>query len=287
MNLPYDLFALDVDGTLLNSRNELPEANRAALHRAHQAGLKISLCTGRSLAEANQVLDALGLDLDAGIFVFGAIITDLVTGKTIARTAMSPALADRLAAHFTARGYPLLVLYDVFEAGVDYEFVLGEKNLAAYRLWLKLSPTQIRQSAVWKPSAIAPVRIGVIDTPADIARTVGDLRAAFLPEELKFNAIYAPNYGLHVVECFAPQVNKWYGISNLCTSLGISGSRVLALGDDVNDVEMIARAGLGVAMGNAVEAVRAVARLTVATNDQCGVADLVDRLLGGRVPSAV
>ena len=56
-----------------------------------------------------------------------------------------------------------------------------------------------------------------------------------------------------MLECFAPQVNKWHGIEQLCQFLGISGSRVLALGDDVNDVEMIARAGLGVAMGNAVD----------------------------------
>jgi hydroxymethylpyrimidine pyrophosphatase-like HAD family hydrolase len=60
---------------------------------------------------------------------------------------------------------------------------------------------------------------------------------------------------------------------------------VVALGDDVNDVEMIARAGLGVAMGNAVEPVRAAARLQVAVNDDCGVAELIDRLLTGQVPA--
>jgi hydroxymethylpyrimidine pyrophosphatase-like HAD family hydrolase len=59
---------------------------------------------------------------------------------------------------------------------------------------------------------------------------------------------------------------------------------VVALGDDVNDVEMIARAGLGVAMGNAVEGVRAVARLHVKSNDSGGVAELLDRLLAGHVP---
>lgn len=284
MSLPYQLLALDVDGTLMNSRNELPEANRAALHRAHEAGLRISLCTGRSLTEAQGVLDAIGLDLDAGIFVFGAIISDLADGRTICRTPLPLDLADRLAEHFQSRGYPLLVLYDRAEAGIDYQLVHGERNLAAYEAWVKVTPTRLERVDAWRPGPHQPVRIGIIDDPAHIRGSVTTLEKAFSREEIKFNAIYAPNYGLHVVECFAPEVNKWFGIEQLCRAWGIPGARVVTLGDDVNDVEMIARAGLGVAMGNAVEAVRASARLQVADNDSCGVADLVDRLLAGRVP---
>ncbi|MEP0844704.1 MAG: HAD-IIB family hydrolase [Phycisphaerae bacterium] len=284
MELPYRLLALDVDGTLVNSRNELSEANRAALHRAHQAGLKITLCTGRSLIETAAVLDALGLDLDAGIFVFGAIITDLATRSTLIRSAFSEELAARVAAHFRSRGHPLLVLYDSTQTGIDYQLVAGEKNLSAYEAFLRMSPARAERLADWKPLPFPPVRIGVIVSPEQIERTVADLRAEFPPERLRFNAIYAPNYRVHVVECFPPRVNKWQALVRLADRMGIPPSRVAALGDDVNDVEMIARAGLGVAMGNAVESVREVARLRVASHDEDGVADLVDRLLAGDVP---
>ena len=108
---------------------------------------------------------------------------------------------------------------------------------------------------------------------------MGEVRAEFPPQAAKINAIYAPNYGFHVVECFAPQVNKWHGISTLCDRLGIPGAQVVAVGDDVNDVEMIAQAGLGVAMGNAVEAVRAVASRQVPDNNDCGLAVLLEDLL--------
>lgn len=268
----------------MNSRNELPPAHREALHRAHEAGLRISLCTGRSLVEARTVLDQIGLDLDAGVFVFGSIVTDLAAGRTLARTPLSEELTGRLVDHFQSRGYPLLVLFDPTETGFDYLFVHGERNLAAHEAWLKVTPATVERTDAWRPLPCHPVRLGVVDDPAHIAGTVAELRAAFPPDQLKFNPIYAPNYGLHVVECFAPEVNKWHGISQLCALWGMEGSQVVTLGDDVNDVEMIARAGLGVAMGNAVEAVRAAARLQVASNDADGVADLVDRLLSGRVP---
>ncbi|HOB73179.1 MAG TPA: HAD-IIB family hydrolase [Phycisphaerae bacterium] len=285
MNLPYQLLALDVDGTLMNSRNELPEANRLALRRAHDAGLKISLCTGRSLTEARAVLDAIGLDLDAGIFVFGAIVSELPAGRTLARAPLPPELADSVLHFFQSRDFPVLILYDVAEAGVDYHLIPGRRNMEAYQAWARRSPTRVEQVDGWGPGSHLPLRIGVIDDPAHIDETMAELSSAFPPSALKFNAIYAPNYRLHVVECFAPHVNKWFGIQKLCDSLSIPGSQVVALGDDVNDVEMIARAGLGVAMGNAVEPVRAAARLQVAVNDDCGVAELIDRLLTGQVPA--
>lgn len=284
MNLPYELLALDVDGTLMNSRNELPERNRQALHRAHQAGLKISLCSGRSLSEARTVLDAIGLDLDAGIFVFGAIINELPTGRALARTPLPAGLTAKLLQFFQSHGFPILMLYDAAEAGIDYHLIPGRRNMQAYDTWAALTPARLERGEAWQPGTCLPLRMGVIDDPDHVAETLAALKAAFSSSEVKFNAIYAPNYRLHVVECFAPQVNKWHGIQQLCQSLGIPGSRVITLGDDINDVEMIARAGLGVAMGNAIEPVRAVARLQVAHNDACGVAELVDLLLTGRVP---
>lgn len=284
MNLPYRLLALDVDGTLMNSRNELSAAHRAALHRAHDAGLKISLCTGRALAETRTVLDAIGLDLDAGIFVFGAIITELPGGRTLRRSPIPPALADRLVRFFQAHNFPLLILYDPEQAGFGYEFIHGPRNAEAYEAWMRVTPVPLRRADSWQPGRYEPVRIGIIDDPEHIADTLAKLRAEFAPGEMKFNAIYAPNYQLHVVECFSPEVNKWHGLEMLCQLMGISGSEVVALGDDVNDVEMISSAGLGVAMGNAVEAVRSVARLQVATNDAGGVAELIDRLLAGQIP---
>src|SRR5690606_25612704 len=93
---------------------------------------------------------------------------------------------------------------------------------------------------------------------------------------------YAPNYGLHVIECFAPPVNKWYGISQVAARLQIEPEQIVAIGDDVNDFEMIREAGLGVAMGNAIERIKAVARWQAPAQDDGGVAATIDAILSGQ-----
>ena len=102
---PCDLLAIDLDGTLLNSAHELPSENRAALHRAHEAGLRIVLCTGRSYPETQPILDDIGLDLDATVTVFGAVITDVRTGRTLERTAFPLHVAYRLTDWLRARDF--------------------------------------------------------------------------------------------------------------------------------------------------------------------------------------
>ena len=284
MTPKYRLFAIDVDGTLMNSRNQLPDANREALHRAHEAGITVCLCTGRAWSEARGVIEQLGLPSNLGIFVFGAAISELPSGRTLHRTAIPEPLATRLVEHFQADGHPVLVLYDITEAGVDYRLLRGERNQAAYEQWLRVSPANCEVIDRWEPRGQEPLRIGIIEQPKRIHETMARLGDEFPPVELKYNPIYAPNYGMHVVECFAPQVNKWHGVMQVAKRLEIDPAQIAAIGDDVNDVEMIAHAGLGIAMGNAIDQVKAVAKWHAPTNDQAGLAAAVDAILGRRSP---
>lgn len=273
------VLAIDVDGTLVNSRNELPAENLRALHRAHEAGLKICICTGRSVAETKGVIERIGLDLDYGVFVFGAIVSRLPAGTTLVRTLMDPAFADRLVTFFREMGYPVLLLYDPTQAEVDYRYVVGERNRAWYDRWLALAPATLERLEVWSPITASPLRIGVITRPDEIEEVLHRLKETFAPEHLNYNAIHAPNYGVHVVECFAPKVNKWYGLMQLAERFGVKGEQIAAIGDDVNDLAMIREAGLGIAMGNAIEPIKKLADWQVATQDEAGVAEAIDRIL--------
>ncbi|MHC4441408.1 MAG: HAD family hydrolase [Planctomycetota bacterium] len=281
--MKYRLLAVDVDGTLMDSRNQLPPANRSALHRAHEAGLMVCLCTGRSLTETRPVIGQLGLDSDLGIFAFGAIVSELPAGKTLYRTGIANPLTERLITYFQSLGHAVLILYDASEAGFDYHLVRGRRFTQAYQQWLEMSPTRAQEIDHWQPSRHEPIRLGVIEDPQHIDRTLVALQEEFPPDELKCNAIYAPNYGLHVVECFSPQVSKWYGISQVAQQMGIGDDQIIAIGDDVNDLEMIQHAGLAVAMGNAIEPVKAAAHLHVPTNDQVGVAVAVEKILNNQI----
>lgn len=284
MSRLYRLLAIDIDGTLLDSRSRLPDANRAALHRAHEAGLFVCLCTGRSFTETQPVIEQIGLDMDAAICAFGAIVTDARTGRTMHRTPLPRPTAMRLLRFFGEAGRPALVLFDADRTGIDYFLVNGRHNIRAYERWLEVSPTRTRRGDALPDDLPDPLRVSVIEPPETIDRLLREAAAAFPPSEVKANPIFAPNYNFHVFECFAPQVNKWHGIRLLAADHGIDPAHVAAIGDDVNDLEMIRHAGLSAAMGNAKPVVKEAACLQTATNDEAGVAHFIDRLLAGDVP---
>ena len=84
---------------------------------------------------------------------------------------------------------------------------------------------------------------------------------------------------VHLLEVFDRQVSKWTAIHRLALEQGVPRERIAAIGDEVNDLAMIEGAGLGVAMGNAVPAVKAAARAHTASNAQDGVAVAIRRIL--------
>lgn len=87
--------------------------------------------------------------------------------------------------------------------------------------------------------------------------------------------------GVHLLEVFDPQVNKWTAVHRLALEQGISRERIAAVGDEVNDVALIEGAGLGVAMGNAVPAVMRVANRVTLSNAEDGVAHAIEKILSG------
>src|SRR5215510_2332090 len=138
--LKYQLLAIDLDGTLLDSRSRVPSRNREALHRAHEAGMKIVLCTGRSYTETRATIREIGLDLDATVTVGGALLTNVADGRTIERVPIHRTLAGEVAGWFRERSYAILWLHDADEAGFDGFAIDGPRRHAAIDRWLKLSP---------------------------------------------------------------------------------------------------------------------------------------------------
>jgi len=277
--MDYDLLAVDLDGTLLNSQHRLAPPDRAALHRAHEAGLRIVLCTGRSYPETRPVLAEIGLDLDAVVTAFGAMITDVRTGRTRERVPIELPLARRVTDWFLAGGFPVLWLNDAEEAGVDGYLIDGPRRHPAVERWVRQSPCRIDSVAGHTGLGFAPLRISIIDEPEILAGVSAELRRTF-GDRLRHNLLRAPMYDLTVIETFAPQVSKWQAVARLCRDWGIDPARTVAIGDDVNDVDLVRSAGLGVAMANAHPDVKRVARRVTADHDSAGVAALLEDLLG-------
>jgi hydroxymethylpyrimidine pyrophosphatase-like HAD family hydrolase len=274
----YDLIAIDVDGTLLDSQHRLPAENRRALHRAHEAGMRVVLCTGRSYPETKPVLDEIGLDLDAAVTVFGAMITDVRSGRTLSRTPMSLPVAYELTDWLLKRGFTTLWLNDAEEAGFDGYVIDGHRRHPAVDRWVQHTPCRVTCVDRLRGDVWPPVRVSIIDDPDVLADVEPELRRTF-DGRIAHNLLRAPAYDLTIIETFAPQVNKWFAVEQLCQRWEIDPRRTVAVGDDVNDVDMIREAGWGVAMANAHPSAKSVARQVAGKNDDAGVAGLIDELL--------
>lgn len=277
-NRDYDLLAVDLDGTLLDSQHRLSQRNRDALHRVHQAGLRIVLCTGRSFPETRPILEDIGLDLDATVTVFGAVITDVPSGRTLERTPIRLDVACQVTDWFSRRGFAVLWLNDGEEAGFDGYVIDGPRRHSAVDRWVQRSPCRISCVAHLTGDVYPPVRISIIDEPEVLVEVSAELGQEF-DGRLRHNLLRAPAYDLTIIETFAPQVSKWYGIQWLCQRWGIDAVRTVAVGDDVNDLDLVRSAGLGVAVANAHPDLKRVAGRTTADNDSDGVAVLIDELL--------
>lgn len=101
------------------------------------------------------------------------------------------------------------------------------------------------------------------------------------PSEPAADEIEAKDDSIHILEVFDPQVSKWSAIEWLARSRNVDPARVAAIGDEINDLAMIRAAGLGIAMSNAIPAVRNAARHIAPSNEEDGVAHAIDRILAG------
>lgn len=273
-----DLLAVDLDGTLLTKAGKIPPRNREALHRAHEAGVKVVLCTGRSYSETRPVIEQLGLALDATVTVGGALITDVATGRTLHSSPMPREFADELLAWYQSREYTVLWLHDASTVGFDGYVVNGRNRHAAIQIWLDWSPCSMREAGAPPPDAPEPLRLAVVDNLAALRDVSRDLAAAF-GERHTHHVIDVPAYRFTVVETFAPNVDKWQGILQLCERWGIDPTRTAAIGDDVNDLPMLRAAAVSAAPANAKPEALAAARLVVCENDEGAVADFCERVL--------
>jgi 5-amino-6-(5-phospho-D-ribitylamino)uracil phosphatase len=291
----YDMIAVDLDGTLLDSRSRVSARNLEAVRAAREAGIQVVVCTGRGLVECEHILEAIE-QVEPVVVAGGSITACPVERRTLNRFALDAALVSDAVARLLSHDHPVMVLKDPSHAGYDYLMVVGEKNLALDPVtvwWLESMNVKHRFCCGLHEDEHPDhsVRLGVCGLSSALGRITADLRASFGERAVMhhFGAVVAPEHAarlpdgeeLHILEVFDGRAHKWAAVEWLAARDGIDASRVCAIGDQINDVSMIEGAGLGVAMGNAIPAVKAVAQRETAGHDEDGVAVAIEKVLSG------
>lgn len=280
MTLRYRLLAIDVDGTLVNSSDELTPTTRDALRRAGQAGIQVVLATGRRYSHTLHLVEPLGIDVPL-VTAGGALVKDPIDHRTLYQAEFDPtALCDMLR-FIDACGFDVLLNGDTFAEGFDYYQSREEARSSFLAEYFALNPGRGR---VW-PNMVANAPPGVfagfvMGTREQMIYLESRLQAQ-VPGQVTTHVLRSPRYHGFMCELAPFGVTKWSGILHLAEAWGIPTEAICAVGDDVNDITMIRSAGLGVAMGNALPEVKAAADRVAPTHDDHGLAEVVNWLLEG------
>jgi Cof subfamily protein (haloacid dehalogenase superfamily) len=263
------LVVTDVDGTLVTTGKTLTPRAIAAVERLHDAGIAFSICSSRPPFGLRMLVEPLGLRLPFGGYNAGAIVNPddfaIVEQKLVAPDAAREAVET-----FRAQGIDCWVFDDArwLVANPQGSHVAHETRT------VETPPTVVPGFTAAHFAAVGKI-VGPSDDHALVARLAEQLRA-----RLDGRANVARSQ-LYYCDVTAPGVDKGRLIDLLAARLGLPQDEILVLGDGDNDVQMFARAGFGVAMGNASDAVKAAAQATTLSNDEDGFAAAIERYVFG------
>lgn len=259
------LLALDVDGTLLTSAGELTARTRDSLHAADRAGWHVVVVTGRPIQYAWPVVAELGIG-EYVVAANGATVGDVASGAVLYQASLPGRVVASAVASARAAVDGLRLAIST-PSGVRVE--------PGYHLIAPLSKADAAvvddASPAWDDAVHSAVLFVLGADPATLLEQL----VPVLPPDVQVS----PSGLEGSVELTAPGVNKGSTTAHLCGRLGIEQRDVVAFGDGLNDHELLAWAGHGVAMGNAGAATKAIADEVTASSDDDGVALVVERLL--------
>jgi Cof subfamily protein (haloacid dehalogenase superfamily) len=263
------LIASDVDGTLLDDQEMITARTRAAVRAAVDSGAQFVIATGRPPRWVQPVVDALGF-APMAVCANGAVIYDPSVDRIVSAQTLSADALGELA-EIATRVIPGvgLAVERVGRSAHDAATPQFVSSPGYEHAWLNPDNTEVSLEDLLSAPAIKLLIRKSGATSAEMAAALAEHIG------LQGDITYSTNNGL--IEIVPLGVSKATGVAEVARPYGIAAEEVVAFGDMPNDVPMLAWAGLGVAMGNAHPEAVASADEVTATNDDDGVARVLER----------
>ncbi len=261
---------LDVDGTLVNDSGLVPDSARQAVREARGNGHRVFLCTGRSPAELWPELTDIGFDgLVAASGAFVEVGADVLLHRSLTRQEVEHVLRFFEAHHIDSYFQANDGIYATSEVRERLRLLIaGSVTDADVRAELESGLFGFVEAIKVGVDPYVPLITKVIYLFAEV--TLDELRVEFADS---FDVIPSsvPLFGPTSGELMLPGVNKATGIDVLLAHVGVDRADTIAIGDSYNDLEMLEHVAVGVAMGQAPEAVKSVADEVTASVDEDGI----------------
>jgi HAD superfamily hydrolase (TIGR01484 family) len=302
------LVAIDMDGTLLGTDGRVSARNVAAIHAAEVAGIEVVVATGRRHCYAMHILRGLELDEASALVSSNGTVIRTIGAELLHRTYMPNETARRLCEHMTEFRSTLVLTFDnVGSDGEDGRGAITVEDLAALEAtidrWVKVNEPYIAEVRPLEASLEGepPIQMMLCGTVARMreaeARLMEYPRVTAVGQEPAADALVTlhrteyPERDLCILDVLPAGCSKATALEQLAALRGISMAEVVAIGDNWNDVPMLAAAGAAVVMANAPEDVKALAAergWTVGlSNDEDGVAVALEGMVAATERAAM
>lgn len=261
------LVATDLDDTLLNQEWRISPKNIKAIHRAVNQGVKVTLATGRMAVASRGYAQELGLDVPI-ITYHGALVEQALSGEVLYRKVIPRELAAEIV--------EILLKKEIHTQIYIKDRVFVRKTNAYSDQYGKMSNLKVEEADIGKileRESEGLEKILCIGDEAVLKRAAAELKQIYAG---RLNFTSSKPYFFDMIH---PEVNKATALKALAEQWGISAEEVMAIGDSLNDREMILYAGIGVAVENAHPEIKKIADYITSSNKEDGVAKALEKFV--------
>lgn len=272
--MKYKLIAIDMDGTLLNSENEVSERNKDAIKAATDRGIHVVITTGRVFVSAKYYARLIGITTPI-IACNGAYIRELGSDNIL----FEDSIRDEDCSFLIKTAEESEMYYHLYD---DYNFYTKELRYSSmkYYKWNESQAPEDRINIQIHPNLLEIIensnknmyKMVVIDD--DIEKLNKFREKISLNKNIEIVSSWSNN-----IEIMNKGISKGSGLNHLCQIMNIKKEQVIAIGDNYNDASMFEFAGLSIAMENGEEEVKRMADIITDTNDNDGVAKIIEEVI--------
>jgi Cof subfamily protein (haloacid dehalogenase superfamily) len=269
------LIALDIDGTLLDSRWQVSEANRAAIAGATRRGIEVALVTGRRYDFAMPV--ARKLDCPLTMIVNNGALIRSKEGRTHLRHLLPRSIAEKVLALTRAWRDGAAVVFDRPRENQVMLEALDPDDSLRYAYYSR----NMEFIGLAKPleSCLTedPIQVMLSGNVAPMREAEAILRDAPFAGEFALAVTTYESKDFAMIDVINPVCSKGSSLAEWAALRGVARAEVMAIGDNHNDLEMLSFAGIPVVMGNSVPELKAYGWHQTGTNDENGVALAIEQ----------
>lgn len=273
------LIVLDIDGTLLDSAGVLPPRVREAVRAAHDRGCLVTLASGRRLYAARGVAAELGIATPL-ILYNGGLVYDLAQETPLHLASLTADAVRRSVELIWEAGHQPVVFENPLRGESIFTGPEERQNAAAAHYLGRRQVTINRLAREELAQVSEPLLLTAMGHEAEMQ----ELRELVLTAAIECQTLieeqtFVPGSCWWQLDVMGPGCSKGGALLRLCEATGVDPAETLTVGDGINDLELIQLAGVGIAMGNAVPALKEAAVAVVADNNHDGVAEALDRFV--------